>query len=239
MKALNQSTALHAASEPLFWHPDFNMRNIFVDEADPTQITGIIDWQSAGISPAFMYALDTPDFGEELPYDEDLDGKDKTPDEKLQLAREDADRCSVAFAVCAEVTPKFRTARNLAPSIARPLIFCDALWRSGAAMLRRELLDLSKDWHEMGLPGQCPYQAREDEEEMQEQHFDDFKSVQRLKSFLARAFHGNTDGWVPTSEYDEARQKVDELYKSWLTSATSDGDMKLSKAEAIWPWTVR
>lgn len=44
-----------------------------VDSEDPTNITGIIDWQSASIEPSFMLAVDTPDFAQELPQPESSD----------------------------------------------------------------------------------------------------------------------------------------------------------------------
>ncbi|KAJ5726758.1 uncharacterized protein N7483_008115 [Penicillium malachiteum] len=49
-------------SDPMLFHPDRHLRNIFVLDEDPTVITGIIDWQSASIEPAFVYASNTPDF---------------------------------------------------------------------------------------------------------------------------------------------------------------------------------
>ncbi|WPG98101.1 Hypothetical protein R9X50_00088700 [Acrodontium crateriforme] len=60
-----------AAGLTLF-HPDFHTRNILVEPEDPTVITGIIDWQSAAIEPAFLFDAETPDFAEELPDEEHL-----------------------------------------------------------------------------------------------------------------------------------------------------------------------
>lgn len=60
LKRLAQHPQIRNTSEPTLLHPDLHMRNIFVSEDDPTIITGFIDWQSAGIEPAFSYAnLDT------------------------------------------------------------------------------------------------------------------------------------------------------------------------------------
>jgi hypothetical protein len=40
---------------PLFWHNDLHSDNIFVNENCPKEITGIIDWQSVHLSPAFLH----------------------------------------------------------------------------------------------------------------------------------------------------------------------------------------
>ncbi|QSS58817.1 phosphotransferase enzyme family protein [Histoplasma capsulatum] len=41
---------------PTLLHRDLHLENIFVDSADPTKISGIIDWQSTYSAPLFMQA---------------------------------------------------------------------------------------------------------------------------------------------------------------------------------------
>lgn len=41
---------------PTLLHQDLHLENIFVDSADPTKISGIIDWQSTYSAPLFMQA---------------------------------------------------------------------------------------------------------------------------------------------------------------------------------------
>jgi aminoglycoside phosphotransferase (APT) family kinase protein len=38
----------------VLWHEDLHMQNFFVNPENPTQILGIIDWQSVSASPLFM-----------------------------------------------------------------------------------------------------------------------------------------------------------------------------------------
>lgn len=47
---------------PTLYHADLHKRNVFVSDDDPTIITGLIDWQSSSIEPAFEYADEVPDF---------------------------------------------------------------------------------------------------------------------------------------------------------------------------------
>lgn len=64
--------AIQGAGAPLLSYSDLHTRNIFVDPDDPTKITGIIDWESAAVEPAFVFAAETPDFAAELPDDHAL-----------------------------------------------------------------------------------------------------------------------------------------------------------------------
>ena len=43
-------------SKPSAWHPDLHIENIFVDPAQPTEVTCIIDWQSTEVAPLFSQA---------------------------------------------------------------------------------------------------------------------------------------------------------------------------------------
>ena len=47
-------------ASPHLWHSDLHSGNIFVDPADHTKITGIIDWQSTEASPLYFAAMQPP-----------------------------------------------------------------------------------------------------------------------------------------------------------------------------------
>jgi hypothetical protein len=87
MQKLIKDKRIQDAATPALLHPDFHKRNIYVSAGDPTVITGVIDWQSANIEPAFIYANKTPDFAA-LPEESEgnvfENGQDghKTPDQK-------------------------------------------------------------------------------------------------------------------------------------------------------------
>lgn len=42
--------------KPSAWHGDLHLENIFVDPAEPTKVTSIIDWQSTEVAPLFVQA---------------------------------------------------------------------------------------------------------------------------------------------------------------------------------------
>lgn len=41
---------------PCLWHSDLHVENIFVNPKDPTEVVGIIDWQSTEVAPLFHHA---------------------------------------------------------------------------------------------------------------------------------------------------------------------------------------
>lgn len=41
---------------PCIWHPDLHCENIFVDPENPTEVVGIIDWQSVEVAPLYNHA---------------------------------------------------------------------------------------------------------------------------------------------------------------------------------------
>ncbi|KXT03812.1 hypothetical protein AC578_712 [Pseudocercospora eumusae] len=45
-----------AIQRPSAWHTDLHAANIYVDPANPTKITSIIDWQSTEVAPLFVQA---------------------------------------------------------------------------------------------------------------------------------------------------------------------------------------
>jgi len=80
-------------------HADLHMKNIFVSEARPFDITAIIDWQGTTVEPAFMYANETPDCASRQIEDEDEDEASDTNDTKSDAAkkRQDALLCNDTF----------------------------------------------------------------------------------------------------------------------------------------------
>lgn len=67
MSRLDELELVTKVSEPVLWHTDLHMGNIYVSGKDPAKIVSLIDWQSIVISPLFLQAR----FPEFLPKEED------------------------------------------------------------------------------------------------------------------------------------------------------------------------
>ena len=157
-----------------------------MSHGDPTVVTGLIDWQSTSVKPALTYANETPDFatnpdqGPLANDSRDTSARERDPAEKKKY--KDALICSQAFDVCMKgLVPKLRAARALDDRLLKPFRYCHTSWRDGAAAVRQELIEVSRNWKELGLAGSCPYMPTEDELVEHRKQYEDFESVQKLR----------------------------------------------------------
>jgi hypothetical protein len=56
MSRLDTGTIIDRFSQPVLWHTDLHMGNIFVSSEDPTKVVSLIDWQSISVSPVLLQA---------------------------------------------------------------------------------------------------------------------------------------------------------------------------------------
>lgn len=56
MDLLDTHPILSHHAQPIIWHSDLHMGNIFVSADDPSRIVSLIDWQSISILPSFLQA---------------------------------------------------------------------------------------------------------------------------------------------------------------------------------------
>jgi len=230
LRTLTDTDTVKAASNPTLFHPDFHTRNIFVDTEDPTEITGIIDWQSAAIEPAFVHAAETPDFAEELPFDRVLGAnRASEPDE----AQADSQRCAQAWAVLAYVCPKLGQAISLDPLLCRYLAAGSSGWLDDSLSLRSLLTDMGDRWQELGLPDDRMYQPSHEDTKALEVELDERESTQRLRMYLARLLGCETDGWVRADKWDEILPRYREQYGNFVHSCVESREEGESESEAV------
>ncbi|KZF20387.1 hypothetical protein L228DRAFT_232990 [Xylona heveae TC161] len=254
MQRLVKDKRIQDAAIPVLLHPDFHKRNIYVSAEDPTIITGLIDWQSTSIEPAFVYANETPDFAalpeelEELEEHEEDTLKDEQDERKVpgDKKREwkDALICYQTYDVCMKgLAPKLRPARLLDPTLFRLFHYCHTTWRDSAAAVRQELIELSAGWTELGLQGSCPFSPTEEELKEHARDYEDFETVQKLKLWLKSSLNTNSDGWVPNEIWDAARVAHRAAYDEWIQTARESEscgeDLTVAKADKLWPFDAR
>jgi hypothetical protein len=170
---MSKDPRIQDTAAPTLMHPDLHKRNIFVSDDDPTVITGIIDWQSSSIEPAFWYADDVPDFA--------------TPSSLGNQPEPNSERCAEAFNVCTQfLTPKLSRPRLMDEALFRPFRYCYRTWRDGAVAFRHELIETSRCWNGLGLEGSCPFPAPAPEEmAMYQKEYRMFQAAQELRHELA------------------------------------------------------
>ncbi|WPG98766.1 Hypothetical protein R9X50_00156200 [Acrodontium crateriforme] len=245
---LFESQVVKDAASPTLFHPDFHTRNILVDPEDPTMITGILDWQSAAIEPAFVFAAETPDFAEELPQDECLNNNRATvKDGQSGEARLQADVqfCVSTWAVILQICPKFRDASALDPSILNFLAAGSAGWVQNTFYMRSILAELGRKWEELGLPDKSVYQPGGNELEQLRHLTDEMQSTRRLREHLSRLLGCDTDGWVPMDRWDQTLARYLEEYNRFIASCVEDRfeaedkATAIAKANKLWPFDQR
>jgi hypothetical protein len=250
LEVLADLPKIQGAARPILFHPDLHTRNIFVDENDLTKVTGIIDWQSATVSPAFVFVAEIPDFAERLELDETVDGQAiqrAATDENDPIARSQADAefCAKAWAIVAQIHPGYREAGRLSQILLSFLAAAHFGWLQDPATLQVLLLNLSEEWNDLGLPGQCPYRPTTDETERAREVREKAQTTQRLKLLLSRNLKCDFDGWVAEARWNEViplyRAHYNDFVDSYLDGISDAHNKEQARREAdsIWPFDFR
>jgi hypothetical protein len=141
------------------------------------------------------------------------------------------------------LVPKLRPARLLDPTLFRLFHYSQTTWRDSAAAVHQELIELSARWIELGLESKCPYTPTERELAEHARAYEDFETVQRLKLWLKRSLHTNSDGWVPSEKWDAARDAHRAVYDEWIQTVSESEargeDLTVAKADKLWPFDSR
>lgn len=217
-------------------HPDLHKRNIFVSDDDPAVITGIIDWQSSSIEPAFWYADDVPDFA--LVVTHPSLGNQPEPD---------SERCAEAFDVCTRfLVPKLSGPRLMDESLFRPFRYCYRTWKDGAAVFRHELIETGQCWKALGLAGSCPFPAPTPEEvAIHQKEYKMFQAAHQLRNDLSSLLDTASDGWVPTEDWEAAESGHRDMFNGMLQAVLDNVDPDEDEPvrdgadlRSIWPFDI-
>ncbi|KAE9978580.1 hypothetical protein EG328_001401 [Venturia inaequalis] len=245
---LPNAPQVHDSSIPTLFHPDLHARNIFVSEADPSQITAIIDWQSSGIEPAFSYANEEPDMMNSSVRDAQRAGFIPSMFEDMESADskakqdKDLDICQKTFAVGLRAwSPALFSAKTSDETYFRIFRCVPNTWSMGAAALRQELLELVQRWTELGLPDKCAYQPSQEELLKHQQEYEDFEVRQRLKLWLQDSLGTNGDGWRPAEAFETAEEAHQAAFEEWMNCNRDEyrnGNEAATeeRARKLWPW---
>ena len=236
IQKLAEDPRVRGAATATLCHADLHKRNIFVSDDNPSIITGIIDWQSSSIEPAFEYADYVPDFAAPVT---DASQGEKPADTQVALCRQ-------AFFACLQgLIPKLFAARALDDDLLRPFRYCHRTWRDGAAAFRHELIEVSSRWKTLGLAGSCPFALPTSIELLEYQkEFESFRTANDLKWRLIDLLDTTSDGWVPTELWEvteAAHQKAFDEFVQTMRSAENGDDQLMNEKDLrrIWPFDIR
>ena len=244
---LMNSPLVRDISKPTLLHAELHLRNIFVSETRPFNITAIIDWQSTAVEPAFIQANETPDFANRQVEDQDEDEED--PDAEAHdtsppqigdaeaRTKQDILLCNQAFEVCMQgYAPIIAKARTTDQILLRPFIHCNVSWRDSAPAVLQELIELSVQWPDLGLHGARPYDPTVEELGRHQELYANFEIALSLRLGLMRSLRTDSDGWVASEDWDVVKSAHDEMFREWLRTAAEGGEMDEVEARELWPF---
>ncbi|KAJ5225025.1 hypothetical protein N7468_006250 [Penicillium chermesinum] len=232
LDAMSADGQVQDAAVPTLFHPDLHKRNIFVSDNDPSIITGIIDWQSSSIEPAFWYSDEVPDFATYSPPAQGVD---------------DSELCTKAYEVCTQfLTPKLARPRLMDEGMFRPFRYCYRTWKDGAVAFRHELIETCKDWEALGFANSCPFSLPTPEDmALHRKEYRCFEAAQNLKRDLSSLLDSASDGWVPPENWEVAKTENKAMFKGMLQAVLTnkdpdDGEPIRDERDlrAIWPFDL-
>lgn len=245
MSRLDSDTLIDRASQPVLWHTDLHMGNIYVSNEDSTKIVSLIDWQSIVVSPLFLQAR----FPEFLPVDEDYAFGSEIPKLPPNYDQMDADDKEIAGFKLQEA--KLAKAYELSsgsqnkqaykalfiPSFLRELfVRCGEVSEEGVIPLRACLIQLSKAWNDVGFTGKCPFSFSEDDIQKHDQQFEEYRNFHRVQEIARTLLDTDSEGWVaPQLDFAMKQQQNEELLQL-IMSRSNEYNKSPEGVQRIWPF---
>ncbi|KAK2757898.1 hypothetical protein FQN54_004304 [Arachnomyces sp. PD_36] len=215
-----------AIGYPTLWHTDLHHDNIFVDESDPSKITGIIDWQGVEAAPFFMQARFPSIFECDHPYPWGTVAP-QLPENYETLPDDEKERAKVEYQ---EV--RLKKFYEIASRKFNPLVFramditqndddnqvvstifdiIGRSWIDGPVPLRELLIQVVEAWHLFsdGNRNPCPISYPEEQISQHRKQAEVWGTVYQSFSKLRRELVGDKDGWVSHEEYEEAKARYE------------------------------
>lgn len=237
---------------PCLWHGDLHVDNIFVHPNNPTEVLGIIDWQSTEVAPLFNHARQ--------PHLLDYDGpptlgleRPRLPENLAQLNPE-AQKQAKALYLKRSLSVLYKTLISKQnPRLYRALTFRETpsydllllarnLLVDGEATYLAQVVDLEKTWEELPgvrIGGGAPYPFRFSIEEKAEIEADVNGALRGMEAMSAvqRSLGGlfPERGMVRADQYEEARDALRQVKEQVIeTYARSESDKQVW--EEAWPF---
>ncbi|OJJ48405.1 hypothetical protein ASPZODRAFT_150639 [Penicilliopsis zonata CBS 506.65] len=231
------------ASDPVVWHTDLHLGNIFVSPNEPSIIEGIIDWQSSQICPLFIQArfpefLTPPKgytFGPDLPALPD-GFDDLSPEQKDQAANENELASRSKYYEMSSLAHNYRiyNAMKLDSRLWEPFTYCQLFSQGSLFPLRRCLIRLYQDWSSLGLPGSCPFLISENDLERHDEQKLQYEDRLYLCDLVKSQLFTDDAGWVSNGRWEATKKANKELYNMYIE--TMSEELTPQAAAKNWPF---
>ncbi|KAL9124557.1 MAG: hypothetical protein Q9217_006122 [Psora testacea] len=238
----------------IMWHSDLHANNIFVNPEKPTEITGIIDWQSVHLSPFFLQARHPAliEFNGpipeglgriELPENFDEMSADKQKEAKML-------RSAQSLYKLYEVELRQRNENIFRALQYRETLTCKitalagSLFSDGEPIVNGMLMAVEREWLNIVEPGPdgrpsvpCPLVFSAQERTLQSVHEAQWiRGVELMEAVLDQlgAYRG-WDGWVNHASYESMKARLESCLEHFLDRETKNDTQRTEWIKA-WPF---
>ena len=243
---LSEDSRVKDVSDPVIFHTDLHLGNIFISPNEPGVVEGIIDWQSSQACPLFIQArfpefLMPPKnytFGPDLPGLPDGFG-DLSPEQQEQAMKEKemASRSKYYEMSSLAHNQRVYSAMKLDCRLWEPFIYCQLFFHASLVPLRHCLIRLSEDWSLLGLPGSCPFHFSESERQKHDKQKLQYEDRLYLWDLVKNQLITDNTGWVPNDRWEATEKANKELYNMYIE--TMREELTPEAASKNWPFPPR
>lgn len=232
-------------SQPVMWHTDLHMGNIFVSEDDPEKVTGFIDWQNTSINPFFLQARwpvflkPPPDYQEgqvmpSLPEDfEQMDDEEK----EIALYNKAKATWSKAYEVANFLNNRRAWRAMQAPAPLKELFRrCGETWNEGIVPLRAILIEVFLNQKDVGFaPRVLSLDFTQEQIASHEQDFTAYEEWHAMCKFVKDMLDTDDEGWIaPGRDLEEIKSRNKMLLDHYISKMTSNKSPE--EIERMWPF---
>ncbi|OAL75302.1 hypothetical protein A7D00_0901 [Trichophyton violaceum] len=236
------------------WHTDFHHENIHVNPEKPTEITGIIDWQSTPITPLFDQPLDLPfvnydgpDIGEnlEIPVLPD-DFQSMQEDEKKKVHKNYMDKSAVVAwrLLLKHKNPAYyRAVLFKHTPIGLTLELSRQVFTIGESSLRTIYAEMGEDWQEYAPKGSdmnpvpCPFNFSQAEiteiDEDEEATASSTRIATQIQEHLGPLYPHK--GVIEHENYEEVKKILGEIKQEVIEHLFESTD-DIQTFDSQWPY---
>ena len=236
------------------WHSDLHTNNIFVDPENPTEIVGIIDWQSVHLSPFFLQARHPTliEFNGPIPegFDhiklpknfEELNADEQREAKLLRSAQSLYKLYEVELRQHNEKIFRALQYRETLPCKITAL--AGSIFSDGEPILNGMLMAVKSEWPNIvhsspdnGHSIPCPLVFSAREKALQSEHEAQWiKGVELMEDILQQlgAYRG-WDGWVNLANYELMKANVERSLENFL-DREAESDTQRAELIRVWPF---
>ncbi|OBT59176.1 hypothetical protein VE04_00660 [Pseudogymnoascus sp. 24MN13] len=222
-ESLDTHPILSRHAQPILWHSDLHMGNIFVSPDDPSRIVSLIDWQSTSILPAFLQAQWPEFLKPPANYPEGFvkptlpDGFENLDSGDKALATLEWNQATIAKAYEVSNFLENRQAHNAmnVPRVFKELfVRCGEVSEYGVIPLRTCLIEIFENWIPLGFTGVCP-------------------AVQELAK---TCLDTDAEEWIPPElDFEEKQRQNKELLGMFIERM--EGEKAADEPTKMWPFS--